>query len=46
MTLDEASNNCIELINNSKTCDKCKDEHIQLYEWLSKLKRIKEGGDK
>lgn len=43
MTLDEAIEHLEDTIKNKEfSCDACKDEHIQLLEWLKELKELKE----
>jgi len=38
MNLDEAIRHCLEVTSNNETCKECRDEHIQLAEWLTELK--------
>lgn len=42
MTLDEAIIHAIEVAELSK-CEECKQDHLQLAEWLEKLKKLEEG---
>lgn len=37
MTLDEAIKHCLDVAHNT-TCVDCKNEHLQLAEWLLELK--------
>ena len=41
MTLDEATKHCLEVAHNT-TCADCKNEHLQLAEWLLELKKRRE----
>lgn len=41
MTLDEAIKHCMEIAHNT-TCADCKNEHLQLAEWLLELKKRRE----
>ncbi|MDO5773231.1 MAG: hypothetical protein Q4P16_02830 [Spirochaetales bacterium] len=43
MTLDEAIKHLDETLANKKdwSCEKCKDEHIQLRKWLAELRSLK-----
>lgn len=41
MTLDEAIKHCMEIAHNT-TCVDCKNEHLQLAEWLLELKGRRE----
>lgn len=49
MTLEEAIFHCEEIIKNDSICDKCKEEHKQLKNWLEELRekriQIKDKGD-
>lgn len=38
MDLNEAIRHCLETASNKETCKECKEEHIQLAEWLTELK--------
>ena len=38
MNLDEAIRHCLETASNNENCKECRDEHIQLAEWLTELK--------
>lgn len=38
MTLDEAIKHALEVAKNT-TCADCKEEHLQLAEWLEELKK-------
>lgn len=38
MELEEAIQHCLEKAANNETCKECKDEHLQLAEWLIELK--------
>ena len=43
MTLDEAIEHLNHLINNNAfSCEACKQEHIQLLNWLMELKELRE----
>lgn len=42
MNLEEAMKHLEEVIPTI-TCENCKDEHIQLYNWLSELKDRRDG---
>lgn len=42
MTLDEAIKHCME-IAKSDVCANCKNEHLQLAEWLLELKKGERG---
>lgn len=42
MTLDEAIEHIDEVLQSS-ACEKCKQEHQQLKEWLLELKEYREG---
>lgn len=45
MTLDEAINHLNETLEDDSrvwSCEECKQEHVQLREWLIELKSIKE----
>lgn len=44
MTLDEAIQHCKEVAENT-TCNACKEEHLQLAEWLKELKRRRDNYD-
>lgn len=44
MTLDEAIEHCLEVAKNT-TCAGCKEEHLQLAEWLLELKKRREQND-
>ena len=44
MTLDEAIKHCLE-IAKSDVCANCKNEHLQLAEWLLELKKRREKHD-
>ena len=37
MTLDEAIQHCEDIV----ACDECREEHLQLAEWLKELKELK-----
>lgn len=38
MNLDKAIRHCLETASNNENCKECRDEHIQLAEWLTELK--------
>lgn len=38
MNLDEAIKYCLEKASNKENCKECKEEHLQLAEWLTELK--------
>lgn len=38
MNLDKAIEHCLEIASAQGTCKECKDEHLQLAEWLIELK--------
>ena len=38
MNLDEAIRHCLETASNNETCKECREEHLQLVEWLTELK--------
>ena len=42
MTLDEAIIHAIEVAELSK-CEECKQDHLQLAEWLEKIKEVRRG---
>lgn len=44
MTLDEAIKHALEVAENT-TCVDCKNEHLQLAEWLLELKKRRENHD-
>lgn len=44
MTLDEAIKHCLE-IAKSDVCANCKNEHLQLAEWLLELKGRRKKND-
>lgn len=44
MTLDEAIKHCLEVAHNT-TCADCRDDHMQLAEWLLELKKRRENND-
>lgn len=41
MTLDEAIEHALEKSKDNNLCEECKDNHEQLYLWLSELKEYK-----
>ena len=42
MTLDEAIEHALEKSQDNNLCEECRDNHKQLYIWLSELKECKE----
>lgn len=42
MTLDEAIKHSLEVANNEDTCEECREQCIQLAEWLMELKEYKQ----
>jgi hypothetical protein len=38
MNLDEAIRHCLETASTNETCKECREEHMQLAEWLTELK--------
>lgn len=38
MNLDKAIEHCLEIASAQGTCKECKEEHLQLAEWLIELK--------
>lgn len=45
MTLNEAIEHCKEIIKSNE-CEKCREQHKQLLEWLKELKRLRKKGGK
>nr|DAI16856.1 MAG TPA: hypothetical protein [Caudoviricetes sp.] len=46
MTLEEAIKHTLEVADQAP-CDRCREEHLQLAEWLKELQMFrKEGGNK
>ena len=41
MTIDEAIEHCKEIIRKNNDCEKCIEQHAQLFVWLEELKELR-----
>jgi hypothetical protein len=46
MTIEDAIKHCWDVIGDDNACEKCKEEHFQLYNWLTELVNRRENDKK
>lgn len=42
MSIDEAIEHCLAKAKDKKTCEGCRNDHMQLARWLKELKKLRE----